>query len=153
MEITLPSFVDYPDGAQLSWKSHRFYKHDIIYRFQSWLETEKFSVQINRHGAEAARGAHNSEVTRSKRVVGIHYVTSHRCIKALEQPNRHGAEAARGAHNSEVTRSKRVAGIFHITSHRCIKALVRGTYGSPLTPPFKNGQGVRGDSMSPQSNL
>jgi hypothetical protein len=24
-----------------------------------------------RHGAEAARGAHNSEVTRSKRVVGI----------------------------------------------------------------------------------
>ena len=25
----------------------------------------------NRHGAEAARGAHNSEVTRSKRVAGI----------------------------------------------------------------------------------
>jgi hypothetical protein len=24
----------------------------------------------NRHGAEAARGAHNSEVTRSKRVAG-----------------------------------------------------------------------------------
>jgi hypothetical protein len=26
---------------------------------------------INRHGAEAARRAHNPEVTRSKRVVGI----------------------------------------------------------------------------------
>ena len=27
--------------------------------------------QLHRHGAEAARGAHNSEVTRSKRVAGI----------------------------------------------------------------------------------
>ena len=26
---------------------------------------------VNRHGAGAARGAHNSEVTRSKRVAGI----------------------------------------------------------------------------------
>jgi len=25
----------------------------------------------------------------------------------------------------------------------------KGTYGSPLTPPFKYGQGVRGGSMSP----
>ena len=32
-----------------------------------------------------ARGAHNSEVTRSKRVAGIQFITSHRCIKALEQ--------------------------------------------------------------------
>ena len=31
-----------------------------------------------------ARGAHNSEVTRSKRVAGIQPITSHRCIKALE---------------------------------------------------------------------
>jgi hypothetical protein len=38
---------------------------------------------FHRHGAEAARGAHNSEVTRSKRVAGI-YHTSHWCIKALE---------------------------------------------------------------------
>jgi hypothetical protein len=45
--------------------------------------------------------------------------TSHRCIKALEQPHnththtqhRHGAGVARGAHNSEVTGSKPVAGI------------------------------------------
>ena len=38
---------------------------------------------FHRHGAEEARGAHNSEVTRSKRVAGI-YHTSHWCIKALE---------------------------------------------------------------------
>ena len=79
------------------------------------MELEKFSVQINRHGAEAARGAHNSEVTRSKRVAGIHYITSHRCIKALEQPsNRHGAAEARRAHNSEDIRSKRIAGILFL---------------------------------------
>ena len=35
-----------------------------------------------RHGAGAARRAHNPEVTRSKRVVGI-FIHSHRCIKAL----------------------------------------------------------------------
>ena len=29
------------------------------------------TVSLNRCGAEAARGAHNSEVTRSKRVAGI----------------------------------------------------------------------------------
>ena len=68
---------------------------------------------LNRHGAAAARAAHNREDTRSKRVAGIHYITSHRCIKALEQPsNRHGAAEARGAHNSEDIRSKRIAGIF-----------------------------------------
>jgi hypothetical protein len=45
----------------------------------------------------------------------FNHITSHRCIKALEQPlNRHGAEAARVAHNHEVTRSKRVVGIFYI---------------------------------------
>ena len=59
---------------------------------------------------------------------------------------------ARGAHNSEVTRSKRVAGIS--SSHRTgASRHFRGTYGSPLTPPFKYGQGVRGDSMSPAEQL
>ena len=29
---------------------------------------------------------------------------------------------------------------------------IKGTVGSPLTPPFKYGQGVRGDSMSPTSH-
>jgi hypothetical protein len=28
----------------------------------------------NRHGAEVARGAHNSEVIRSKRIAGIFYI-------------------------------------------------------------------------------
>ena len=87
---------------------------------------------IHRRGAEAARGAHNSEVTRSKRVAGIfqfvsfkeagrhssrdvkheHTQTIHRC----------GAEAARGAHNSEVTGSKPVAGIFQFA---CFKEVRR----------------------------
>jgi len=43
----------------------------------------KGSTQYHRHGAEAARGAHNPEVTGSKPVAGIHH-TSHWCIKALE---------------------------------------------------------------------
>ena len=48
----------------------------------------KYSFTPNtfyRHGAGAARGAHNSEVTRSKRVAGI-IINSHRCIKALRAP-------------------------------------------------------------------
>ena len=69
---------------------------------------------LNRHGAGEARGAHNSEVTRSKRVAGmitiqLLYRSSTRLH--MDTLNRHGAEEARGAHNSEVTRSKRVAGI------------------------------------------
>ena len=81
---------------------------------------------INKHtttftsvAQKAARGAHNSEVTGSKPVVGIVQFV---CFKEAdrhssrdekhEQTNQHrcGAEVARGAHNSEVTRSKRVSG-------------------------------------------
>ena len=81
------------------------------------------------------------KVTGSKPVGDIHYITSHRCIKALEQPlNRHGAEEARGAHNSDVTRSKRVAGIH------------KGNLRFPFDPSLQIGQGVRGDSMSPTSH-
>ena len=53
---------------------------------------------LNRHGAEAARGAHNSEVTRSKRVVGIyhHIAMVHKGTGATL--NRRGAEvSARGS--------------------------------------------------------
>ena len=83
----------------------------LLYRSSTRLHMDT----LNRHGAAAARAAHNREDTRSKRVAGIHHITSHRCIKALEQPlNRHGAAEARGAHNSEVTRSKRVAGMITI---------------------------------------
>ena len=81
---------------------------------------------VHRHGAEAARAAHNREVVRSKRTAGIYH------LSALKKPmviargtinmstpfHRHGAEAARGAHNSEVTRSKRVAGIFQFAVSR-----------------------------------
>ncbi len=42
----------------------------------------------------------------------------------------------------------------HIASvHQGTRAPFKGTYGSPLTPPFKYGQGVRGDSMSPAEQL
>jgi hypothetical protein len=40
---------------------------------------------LYRHGAGEARGAHNSEDTRSKRVAGI-IINSHQCIKALRAP-------------------------------------------------------------------
>ena len=49
-----------------------------IYKFlTSFKEADRHSAsdvkleQLNRHGAEAARRAHNPEVTRSKRVAGI----------------------------------------------------------------------------------
>ena len=74
-----------------------------------------FHQQVNRHGAEAARRAHNPEVTGSKPVAGIQnfrlLYRSDTLPTNLGILNRHGAEEARGAHNSEVTRSKRVAGI------------------------------------------
>jgi len=41
------------------------------------------------------------------------------------------------------------AAIAHV-AHSPVGA--KGTCGSPLTPPFKYGQGVKGDSMSPRSN-
>ena len=55
------------------------------------------------------------------------------------------------AHNLGVTLSKRVGGISspHRTGASRHFSNFKGTYGSPLTPPFKYGQGVRGDSMSP----
>ena len=76
--------------------------------------------QIHRHGAEEARGAHNSEVTGSKPVAGIylhiamvHQGTGATCI-------RYGAEEARGvmaaAGEPEVVRSKLTAGLFQFAS-------------------------------------
>ena len=65
-----------------------------------------------------ARGAHNSEVTRSKRVAGI-FITSHWCIEALEQLYyRDGAEEAREAHNLEDVGSRPTSGIFHLGSFK-----------------------------------
>ncbi len=76
---------------------------------------------FNRRGAGAARGAHNSEVTRSKRVAGIVQFAcfkevrrhSSRDVKHEQNLNRGGAEEARGAHNSEDTGSSPVSGIYH----------------------------------------
>ena len=66
---------------------------------------------LHRHGAEAARGAHNSEDIGSKPIAGIyhHIAMVHQGTGATL--HRHGAGAARAAHNREVTRSKPVAGI------------------------------------------
>ena len=63
----------------------------------SLSKTNSFTQpKVYRHGAEAARVAHNHEVTRSKRVAGI-IIISHQCIMALRAQNtyRCGAEAAR----------------------------------------------------------
>ena len=54
----------------------------------SLSKTNSFTQpKVYRHGAEAARVAHNHEVTRSKRVAGI-IIISHQCIKALEHSPR-----------------------------------------------------------------
>jgi hypothetical protein len=50
----------------------------------SWTLNAATQTHFTGMAQRLARGAHNSEVTRSKRVAGI-YHTSHRCIKALEQ--------------------------------------------------------------------
>ena len=39
MEITLPSFVDYPDGALAQWKSHRFYKLEVPSSNPGWNQS------------------------------------------------------------------------------------------------------------------
>ena len=63
-----------------------------------------------RHGAEAARGAHNPEVTRSKRVVGI-IIKSHRCIKALEQSPRTPSNTQDHKTHTGVAQRKRAVNI------------------------------------------
>ena len=60
------------------------------------LSDAKHSNICNRHGAEEARGAHNSEVTRSKRVVGILQFssfteTTRRNTAAFKPPSRRAA--------------------------------------------------------------
>ena len=74
-----------------------------------------------RHGAEAARRAHNPEVTGSKPVAGIlHFGGFTEATSLLRQTlntvshYRRGAEEARRAHNSEDVGSKPTAGIFYI---------------------------------------
>ena len=75
---------------------------------------------FHRHGAEAARAAHNREVTRSKRVVGIYHSQFIRTASlSIQHPfNRRGAAVARAAHNRKDIRSKRIAGIFQFAVSR-----------------------------------
>ena len=94
-----------------------------LFSFAGLQESATLSIQqptkpIHRCGAEEARGAHNSEVARSKRVSGIIQFAGLQepTTLSIQQPttlHRHGAAAARGADNPEVTGSKPVAGILH----------------------------------------
>jgi hypothetical protein len=68
MEIILPSLVDSPELRMAQWKSNRFYNLEARSKV---LILAGIRAIFNRHGAEEARGAHNSEVTRSKRVAGM----------------------------------------------------------------------------------
>ena len=102
---------------------------------------------LNRHGAAEARGAHNSEDIRSKRIAGIQPITSHRCIKALEHQSPVAQRKRAVKHRqlptrfekirqtdgyrlmSRRTHDRNVSGEYHITSHRCIKALEQNITG------------------------
>jgi hypothetical protein len=80
-----------------------------LVRVQPWG-----SRPLYRRGAEEARGAHNSEVVRSKRTAGTPRLKMKTCVY------RRGAEEARGAHNSEVVRSKRTAGTPRLKMKTCV---------------------------------
>jgi hypothetical protein len=91
---------------------------------------------VHRHGAGAARAAHNREVTGSKPVAGIYY------LSALKKPmviargtinmstpfHRRGAAAARAAHNRKDIRSKRIAGIFQFAVSRTASLSLQHPY-------------------------
>ena len=71
-----------------------------------------------RCGAEEARGAHNPEVTRSRRVAGIFQFSRFIEMRTYRKYNlfyRCGAGEARWAHNSEDIGSKPITGIFHFS--------------------------------------
>ena len=59
-----------------------------------------YTKTLYRHGAAAARRAHNPEDTRSKRVAGIiHHL--HRCIKALAQPSNNPKDKQSGSETNK----------------------------------------------------
>jgi hypothetical protein len=91
----------------------------IVYnQYRPRIKPNKFLL-LYRYSSAAERGAHNSEVTGSKPVVGIvklDFKRSNSC--------RHGAAAARGTHNPEDTGSKPVAGIVKLDFKR--SSLYRG---------------------------
>ena len=74
------------------------------------------SQELHRYGAEAARVAHNHEVTGSKPVAGIYHSQIYKNLPRCHHStlfHRRGAEAARAAHNRKDIRSKRIVGILH----------------------------------------
>ena len=75
---------------------------------------------LHRGSAEAARGAHNPEVVRSKRTPGIYHSQFIRTASLSLQHtiHRRGAGVARAAHNRKDIRSKRIAGIFQFAVYQ-----------------------------------
>ena len=122
-----------------------------------------------------ARGAHNSEVTRSKRVAGIyhHIAMVHQGTGA--NSNRCGAGVARGAHNPEVRCSNHLAGIHPLSAlqkpmvialatlnksnlHRGSAEAARGAHNpevvrSKRTPGIYHSQFIRTASLSLQHTI
>ena len=76
--------------------------------------------KLHRGGAEAARGAHNPEVTGSKPVPGIYHLSdlseSATLYPHTAKLHRTGAEEARGTHNPEDLGSSPSSGIYHSPS-------------------------------------
>ena len=63
----------FPIKLKLIFHLHTYFTYRVfnVIRFGPDEALMFFVLYTHRHGAEAARGAHNSEVTRSKRVAGI----------------------------------------------------------------------------------
>ena len=102
---------------------------------------------FHRHGAEAARAAHNREVTRSKRVAGIfQFAVFRTATLSTQHPfNRCGAEEARGAHNSEVRCSNHLAGIFQFAGLQNLPRCLHSTLITGMA------QGKRAGLITPRS--
>ena len=67
---------EFEDGYRLiSGRSQdRNLSGELLHHIAPVRQGTRAEQHLNRHGAEAARVAHNHEVTRSKRVVGIFYI-------------------------------------------------------------------------------
>ena len=80
-------------------------------------------TKLHRGSAEAARGAHNPEVTGSTPVPGIYHLSDLKKPMVIARAtintsnlHRSGAEEARGTHNPEDLGSSPSSGIYHSPS-------------------------------------
>jgi hypothetical protein len=93
------------------------------------MNIEDIEDKINRHGAEAARRAHNPEDLGSKPSVGTSPYRVHRSVRTTPRQskkiNRGGAEEARGAHNPEVIGSNPISGTSPYRVHRSVRTTPR----------------------------